>query len=250
MLTVDNDLPEFFSSFLSYLADCLPPPVYTLVTALLSRAFAFLSSLLALFASLASLDPIDWDIKPIIPPLIGLLCAYLALLTLYRTTTWFIRTTIWFFKWGFILSVIFTGMGWYLHDAGERGGAIANIQDTFQTVFEAVNIYNPGQVGDMRSNPNIPRTGSHSSATRRPRPWDSYETHKNQQRTGENDELPNQISMEQWLKVATAMTGDFVEQGGQWWKAARAIMKNGQTEEHVAGQGGKYHDKGTKSRSR
>ncbi|KAK2467815.1 hypothetical protein APHAL10511_000110 [Amanita phalloides] len=202
MFSVDRDLPELLGAALDYLAVHLPSPVYSLLIALISRS-------LALLTFLTSLAHSDWNPHDILPPLITLLCAYLALLTLYRTTTWAIKTIFWFFKWGLILSVIFAGMGWYLHDA-TGGDVAANIQ----SVFDVVNIRIPKTTGGMQS-ASIPQT---RSSSRIPRAWDSFESHR-RWREASQPHTNNQVDVERIIKSTVEMAGSLLEKGGQWWQS-------------------------------
>lgn len=195
------------SELLGFLADRLPAPVYSALIALVSRSLAFFSSLSTLAA-----DPSRWNSQQILPPLVTLLCTYLALLTIYRTTTWAIRTLFWFFKWGFILSIIFTGMGWYLHDtAGGLGPA-----DSVRAVLYAINSRIPQAAGGMPSTPVHP-------SNPKPRVWDTFESHRRWRETHRPD-ANDGADLDGLIRSVLGPAAGFFEQGGQWWQVAKSIV--------------------------
>ena len=207
------NLSQLLAAGLDYLADRLPPPVYSALIALVSRSLVFVSSISTFVASLVSADPSHWNPQQILPPLITLLCAYLALLTIYRTTTWAIRTIFWFFKWGFILSIIFTGMGWYLHDtAGGLGPA-----DSVRAVLDAINYRTPQAAGGMQS------TSIHSSNPK-PQVWDTFESHRRWRETLRRPDAKDEANLEGLIRSVLGPATGFLEQGGQWWQVAKSIV--------------------------
>lgn len=200
-----------YDELLDFLADRLPPPVYSALIALVSRSLVFLSSLSSLAASLVSTDPSHWNPQQILPPLVTLLCTYLALLTIYRTTTWVIRTIFWFFKWGLILSIIFTVMGWYLHDtAGGLGAA-----DSVRAVLDAINSRIPQATGDMQSTPPL-------LSKPKPRVWDTFESQRRWRET--HRDAKDGAELEGLIRSMLGPATGFLEQGGQWWQVAKSIV--------------------------
>ncbi|KIK67038.1 hypothetical protein GYMLUDRAFT_37069 [Collybiopsis luxurians FD-317 M1] len=164
----DIPLPVFLDPFLKYLSENLPPPVYSVLISFLSHGLALMSALLTLIYSLI-FDSSNWNAQAILPPLIALFTAYLALVSLYRTTAWMLRTSFWFIKWGTFLAALAGGAGWILgHDGNALAGrGIANTM--------------AGWALDMINDETNSRRRSSSSGSRqqkRPKPWESFETHR------------------------------------------------------------------------
>ncbi|KIL68913.1 hypothetical protein M378DRAFT_158050 [Amanita muscaria Koide BX008] len=238
-----NAWPDVLGSLLDYLAERLPSPVYYMLLGILSRALVFLSSSLSFIASLLSSNPSDWNLHDIIPPLVTILCAYLALVTLYRTTTWAIRTFFWFIKWGLILGLIFTVVGWHLRGTDQNWGAVADIGDTIvRTALESANAHTReaavGMDGGIGANSWTRR--KRSSKAGRPRAWDSFKSHQRWQEHSQQDATNEMKSM-------VDMAGGILHRGGQWWMAAKSIIGEEQQGERAAEQDFKGK---TKSRSR
>ncbi|PFH52017.1 hypothetical protein AMATHDRAFT_2506 [Amanita thiersii Skay4041] len=235
MIPADRDLPQVLDSLLSYLADHLPPPVYSLALDVLSRFIAIVSSFASILTSITT-DPTSWDLYGILPSIISILCAYLALLTLYRTTTWMIRTIIWFIKWGFILSVIFTAMGWYLRDAAMGEVGIAG-----NSLFTSISaLYNHASAAMDSTKSHAASSNTHSN-TRRPKPWDSFDKHRrwqpeNQWTAATADEPADNV-----LKTVIDIAGGVVKQGVRWWEIAKTVVDDGKStvENGAAGPEGK-----------
>ncbi|KAF8626866.1 hypothetical protein AX15_004684 [Amanita polypyramis BW_CC] len=241
MFSVDSH--DLLGSLLDYLADRLPPPIYSLFFALISRSLAYLSSLITCIVALGSFRPFHSNPQDILPPLITLLCAYLALLTAYRTTAWVIRTVIWFFKWGLILGIIFTGVGWYLRDTTGGQGSVAHIQ----SLLDAINSHVPKTPSGTESASGAPKTRFDPKP---PHAWDSFESHTRWREDNQQNANKNEVNPERLMKSIIDITGGLLEQGGQWWKVAKSIMDGAQYDEHLIGQQERQNNRKPRSRSR
>ena len=221
----DFVMVDLLGASLDYLADRLPTPVYHALIALVSRSLGFLSSLLTL------VDPSHWNTQEILSPLVTLLCAYLALLTIYRTTTWAFRTIFWFFKWGLILSVIFTGVGWYLQ---KSVGGLEPV-DSFRAVFDVIN----SRISQTAS-------GMMHSPESKPRVWDSFESHRRWRETGKPD-AKVEADFDRLIRSVFGPAAGFLQQGEQWLEVAKSIVDERQ---EVMGQQRESSRRKIKTRSR
>ncbi|KAF8348134.1 hypothetical protein F5887DRAFT_952273 [Amanita rubescens] len=222
----DFVMVDLLGASLDYLADRLPTPVYHALIALASRSLGFLSSLLTL------VDPNHWNAQEILPPLVTLLCTYLALLTIYRTTTWAFRTIFWFFKWGLILSVIFTGVGWSLQRSAGGLGPV----DSFRAVFDVIN---------SRIASGMQSTPMHSPDSK-PRMWDSFESHRRWRETGQPD-ANIEVDFDRLIRSVFGPAAGFLQQGEQWLEVAKSIVDERQ---EVMGQQRESSRRKIKTRSR
>ncbi len=229
----DFVMVDLLGASLDYLADRLPTPVYHAFIALVSRSLGFLSSFLSSFLILV--DPSHWNPQEILPPLVTLLCAYLALLTIYRTTTWAFRTIFWFCKWGLILSVIFTGVGWYLQKSVGGLGPV----DSFRAVLDVINSRISQTASGMQSTP------MHSPDSK-PRVWDSFESRRRWQETGQPD-AKVEVDFEHLIRSVFGPAAGLLQQGEQWLEVAKSIVDERQ---EVMGQQRESSRRKIKTRSR
>ncbi|KAG2146414.1 uncharacterized protein EDB93DRAFT_1149041 [Suillus bovinus] len=240
----DIPLPAFLNPLLDFLADQLPPPLYSFLLSFLSHSLALFTALLSLISSLISSKPWQWDAQTILPPLISFFAAYLALVSLYRTTSWMVRTSIWFIKWGTIFGALTAGLGWYMgQNAGV--GSTSIVSSLAGLVSDVLN-------GQPQSNPSTQRS-SQSSKTRaqrksndRPRSWESFEKHKQwqyQERDGNQEGNDAQKIMSNIAKAVNRLLAE-----GGWWDVAQGIF-DGPTSEDK-GTTSSDDSTGKKSRSR
>ncbi|THV06800.1 hypothetical protein K435DRAFT_743408, partial [Dendrothele bispora CBS 962.96] len=201
------DLPQFIDPLLSYLSDVLPGPAYSLLVSFLSHAIALVSALYSLWSTLFSTNPAQWDAQLVLPPLIALLSAYLALLSLYRTTSFMLRTSFWFIKWGTIFGSLAALWAWSMGGNAVGNGGIASSVG--------------GLVLDMLNGENSrPSRSDTRSRQQRPKPWESFETHRNwqyqEQRMSEHN--PQQV-IEEIISAAGARI-----KNSNWWNVAQGVM--------------------------
>jgi len=229
----DIPLPAFLDPLLDFLADQLPPPLYSFLISLLSHALALFTALLSLISSLYSSKPWEWDAQTIIPPLISFLAAYLALVSLYRTTSWMVRTSIWFIKWGTILGALTAGMGWYLGNQNAGAGNKSIITSLGGFIFDMLNgqgQYTPAPKRSSRT----PRTRPQRKSSDRPKSWESFDKQKQwqyQEQNGNNDGNDAQNIMSNIMKAANRV---LAESG--WWDVAQGLF-DGSTSDDKAKPG-------------
>ncbi|KAG1753001.1 hypothetical protein EDB19DRAFT_2035551 [Suillus lakei] len=239
----DIPLPAFLDPLLGFLAEQLPPPLYSFLLSFLSHSLALFTALISLISSLIASKPWQWDAQTIIPPLISFFAAYLALVSLYRTTSWMVRTSIWFIKWGTILGALTAGLGWYMgQNAGVGNTSIVSSLGGF--IWDMLN-------GQAQSTPD-PQRSSRTSKSRtqrksndRPRSWESFEKHKQwqyQERDGNQEENDAQKIISNIAKAANRL---LVE--GGWWDLARGFFDGPSSENKAASSDS---DETKKSRSR
>jgi hypothetical protein len=223
----DIPLPAFLDPLLGFLADQLPPPLYSFLLSFLAHSLALFTALISLISSLIASKPWQWDAQTIIPPLISVLAAYLALVSLYRTTSWMVRTSIWFIKWGTILGALTAGMGWYMgQNAGVGNASIISSLGGF--IWNVLNGQAQSTPGTQRSS-RSPRTRTQPKSNDRPKSWESFEKHKQwqyQERDGNQDGNDAQNIMANIAKAANRL---LVE--GGWWDVARGIFDGPHSED-------------------
>lgn len=170
-------------TLLESLADVLPSPIYSFLLTLMSNALDLFTAFLRLTTTLYSQSPFEWNAQTLLPPIISILAAYLALASLYRTTSWMFRTGIWFVKWGIILAALLATTGWFVENT--QGNTIGNYMSIGGSVWKFV--------ADSTQKTSL---GSSSSRSRkaRPKPWESFERHREwqyQEREDAQDDLPD-----------------------------------------------------------
>ena len=215
-------VPSFLEPLRSYIASCLPPPVFNALLTLLAHGMAFFNALIGLGSALISSSPSDWDAQKIIPPLITLLAAYLALASAVRTATWFVRTTAWLVKWGFLMAVLSATVAWVI-GAGNGGGGtvpslIAMVMD--KTGGQGQN----GAAGGSR--------GARQRSGPRPQAWESFDQH-----------WEWQFEEQQWNAADPASPAAHVQQfvadaldrarDGSWLSIARSAVRSFSTHDQT-----------------
>ncbi|KAJ7502797.1 hypothetical protein B0H11DRAFT_1986397 [Mycena galericulata] len=208
----DLPLPAFLDPLLAYLSDNLPEPIYSFFITLLSHLLALTTALYALFLSLLSTHPLQWDAHTVVPPLIALLTSYLAIVSLYRTTSWMFRTTLWFVKWGTLLGGIVATASWLLFqqdgNALAGGGLVAGLGSL------ALNMMN----GDGRN----AAGGKSKSRLRKPKPWDSFESHREWQYQ-EDGRYAEGGAVQDVLGSIMDAAGKAVRDNS-WWEVAKGLV--------------------------
>ncbi|RXW23379.1 hypothetical protein EST38_g2502 [Candolleomyces aberdarensis] len=111
---------------LDFLAERLPPPVYSILINSLSHFLAVTTTAFRLLGSIITKGPQEWDLQNILPPILTLLAAYMALASAYRTTTWLFRITIFCLKWGSVIGILSMGAGWLAALNGDGNNALGN----------------------------------------------------------------------------------------------------------------------------
>jgi hypothetical protein len=212
---MDFDLPALLDPALSYLADALPHPLYSLLLHALSLVITLASALLNLLAPLLSTNPSEWDLQTVLPPVLTVITAYLALTSLYRTTSWMIRTTFWFLKWGIILGTLVAAASWYIGATQGHAGVSTQSNLVSQLAGFALDKMN-GQNRDAASRERMNHMPL-KKAAKRPKPWDTFDRHREWQYNAdqlEPSESPDvDILMKNLLDAAAQMLG------GSWWSA-------------------------------
>jgi len=202
--------PNLLEPILSYIASCLPPPVYNALFALVVNGAAFISALLSFGTALVSSRPSDWDVQKIVPPLITLLAAYLALSSAVRTATWFVRMTTWMIKWGIIAAVASVAAGWIFGN----GGVVPTLAGM---ALDMLNGYGQDAAGSPR--------GGRQQGRARPQAWESFDQHwewqfEEKQWDGADATSPAQ-HVQQFVADALQRSRD-----GGWWSAARGALQS------------------------
>ncbi|KAJ7647516.1 hypothetical protein FB45DRAFT_893644 [Roridomyces roridus] len=233
----DVPLPPFFDPVLAYLSDNLPEPIYSFLLTVLSHILALATALYALVLSLLSTHPLQWDALTILPPLIALLTSYLAILSLYRTTTWMFRMSFWFIKWGTLLGGVVALASWIL---AQQGGANALAGRGLAATVGSMLLN--AMDGDGRNAAGRPRTRSRTtkfkSRTTRPKPWDSFEQHREWQQ----EQDPNDGDV--FDNIMNAAGKAVMENG--WWEAAKGFL--GKQDESESSTRQNRKEKKTKTR--
>ena len=155
-----QDLPAFLDPLLDFCAEHLPEYIYDVLFTALSYTLLLVSGIFSLLATLPSWKPWEWDAQKVLPPLISILAAYYTIVSLYRTTGWMLRLGFRIAKWGIILAILASGFGWL---AGS-GFAQESITNAFQ--------------GNQKARNDVHGRTSGQSRSRRPRPWDSFDIHR------------------------------------------------------------------------
>ena len=229
------DLPQiplldFLNPLFSYISSCLPPPVYNALLTLLTHGLAFFSALLGLGTALITTNPSDWDAQRIIPPLITLLAAYFALTSAVRTATWFVRTTAWLIKWGIITVAVSAALAWCL-GTGSGGGAI--VPGLIGMVSDMLN----GRWQDAAAGASAASRSSYQRSKPRPRPWDSFEQHREWQFEEDQRNAANSASsaahVQQFVAGALNRARD-----GNWLSIARGALQSSFGHEQTGESGG------------
>ncbi|KAG2342964.1 hypothetical protein BDR05DRAFT_963780 [Suillus weaverae] len=226
----DIPLPAFLDPFLGFLAEQLPPPLYSFLLSFLSHSLALFTALISLISSLIASKPWQWDAQTIIPPLISFLAAYLALVSLYRTTSWMVRTSIWFIKWGTVLGALTTGLGWYMgQNTGVENTSIISSLGGF--IWDVLNGQAQPTPGTQRSS-RLPKTRTQHKSNDRPRSWESFAKHKqwqHQERDGNQEGSDAQKIMSNIAKAANRLLAE-----GGWWDVARGIFDGPNSEDKAS----------------
>ncbi|RDB25305.1 hypothetical protein Hypma_008054 [Hypsizygus marmoreus] len=238
-------LPDLLGPVVSYLADTLPPPLYTFLINFLSHCLALLAALYSLVISLASTHPLEWDAQSILPPIITVLAAYLALSSFYRTTSWMLRTTLWFVKWGTILGALTAGAGWYMGSANENGvGGYGVIPTLGNFVLDMINGQGQNAAGGSRSRSQKQRYRA-SPERKKPKPWDSFERHREwqyQETEGRVGNADAQTIINDIMGAASSAVKD-----SWWWSMTKSIVEGGLGEQ-TDGEGVNGNDRRKRSR--
>ncbi|KAG1870106.1 hypothetical protein DFJ58DRAFT_764662 [Suillus subalutaceus] len=225
----DIPLPAFLDPLLGFLADQLPPPLYSFLLSFLAHSLALFTALLSLISSLIASKPWQWDAQTIIPPLISFLAAYLALVSLYRTTSWMIRTSIWFIKWGTILGALAAGLGWYMGQSA--GGNTSIISSLGGFIWDVLNEPAQSTPGNQRSS-RSPKTRTQHKSNDRPK----------SERDGNQEGNDAQNIMSNIAKAANRLLAE-----GGWWDVARGIFDGPSSENKATNSD---NDRTKKSQSR
>lgn len=209
-------LPALLDPLLEYFSNVLPPPLYSLLVKLVSHSLAAIYALLKLSNSLLTNAPEDWNVQTILPPLITIFTAYLAISSFYRTTSWLLRLSFWFMKWGTLFGVLIGGLGYLLGTAGGDGlanqGVIPGIGDLLWSLLE-----------DPRNAKATRATGSRNkkSNAKRPKPWESFNRHKDWQYQEDRDRKGNEEAQQIISQIVDAAGNMF---GGGWLGAVKDIV--------------------------
>ncbi|KAG2150412.1 hypothetical protein DEU56DRAFT_970757 [Suillus clintonianus] len=242
----DIPLPAFLDPLLGFLAEKIPPPLYSFLLSFLSHSLALFTALISLISSIISSKPWQWNAQTIIPPLISFLAAYLALVSLYRTTSWMVRTSIWFIKWGTILGALTAGLGWYMGNQNAGVGNTGVVSSLGGFIWDVLNSQGQSTPDTQRSS-RTPKTRTQRKSNDRPRSWESFEKHKQwqyQERGGNQEGDDAQKIMSNIMKAANRV----ITEGG-WWDVARGIFDGPSSEDKSTTRDSQNRDE-TKSRSR
>ncbi|KAG6866623.1 hypothetical protein C0991_000733 [Blastosporella zonata] len=216
----DMNIPDVFNPILSYLADILPPPVYSIIMNVLSHLLAICSLFFNFIISRIPRNPLEWDAQTILPPLITLLLAYFAVVSFYRTTTWMLRTTIFFAKWGTVFAILMAGVGFLLGNGstvGRYGGIVSGFGNFMLDVMNERKNTGGSPPGSRTQSS---RTGTRASDKRKPKPWDSYERHREYEAMQGDDAGTAQKVFNDILGTASKA----VKESG-WWSVVKGVVE-------------------------
>ncbi|KAG6832507.1 hypothetical protein H0H87_001432 [Tephrocybe sp. NHM501043] len=229
----DMNLPDIFNPVLSYLADTLPPPVFSLAVNALSHVLAILTFAFKIFSFITShisSNPLEWDAQTILPPFLILAMAYFALLSFYRTTTWMLRTSVFFVKWGTFFAIFMAGVGYLLGD-GRSVGRYGSVVSGFGNfLFDTMN----DSGGKARSGGTRSRSGSSRSQSsrtggsdkRKLKAWDSYEKHRGYEATQGDGVVTDAQKV---ISEIVGAAGSFAK-GSGWWEILKGVVEGGVSE--------------------
>ncbi|KAG6891764.1 hypothetical protein C0992_006185 [Termitomyces sp. T32_za158] len=236
----DVNVPNLLAPVLSYLANTLPPPLYSFVMNAFSHILALSYATFDLISTLISKSPLEWNLQAVLPPLITLFAAYFALLSFYRTTTWMLRMSIFFIKWGTFFGILIACTAWYMGNQSTVGRYSGIVSTVGNFVLDAVNGPQPKTTGHSWSDSRKQSSRSQGSEQRKPRVWDSFERHRewqHKQTQGDGAAADAQKVIDDIIGSA----GNFVRENG-WWRVVKNIME-GVTEK------GHSNDKGSTTQS-
>lgn len=266
----DTNLPPIFEPLLDYLSDHLPPSVLNVVETLLDYSWALTRSLIFLAYTLITTPYSSWNAEKILPPIITLFAAYLALVSFYRTTGWMIRSAFFFVKWGFILSALGAGAGYFLATGGGDGdglgafgggGLVPMIGGYLLDMLNGGNDHqgSRGSTTPDKSRKNkkqtTRKTKSKSQAQQPPRPkaWENWDRHRDwQYNANAQEEKDPATEIQKVVGEVLGAAGRVVKESG-WWEAAKGVVNDfsSQAEGQGKGKAGgaqKAKSKSTKSR--
>ena len=218
-------------TFLEYLADVLPSPIYSFLLTFMSNVLNLFTAFLRLATTFYSQSPFEWDAQTLLPPIISILAAYLALASLYRTTSWMFRTGLWFVKWGIILAALLATTGWFMENT--QGNTIGNYMSIGGSIWNFV-------ADSSQKTP--PGSSSSRSRKARPKPWESFERHREwqyQEREVAHDDLPD------FIKNIVGAAKAVFERGDWQW-----VIGGSDQRKSDATSGSKRSTRSSKSRSR
>lgn len=233
-------LPAILDPLLDYLAEKLPPPVYSILMTVAAHSLALLGALYNLTRLLFSSSPAQWNAQTLIPPLIALLTAYLALLSVYRTTSWMFRTGLFFAKWGSILAALVGGAGYFYGapNANAQGGGGGLARTLTGWALDALN--GAGQNAGGRPREHAPR----------PRAWESWDAHREWQyeeeryHEGEGGAGDTTEAVREVIGQVLGFAGGIVRQAG-WWDVIKDAVEGA-----GGGEDGVDEDEGASGRRR
>ncbi|KAG6920107.1 hypothetical protein DXG01_010175 [Tephrocybe rancida] len=222
------DIPDFLSPVFSYLAETLPSPLYSAVIYALSHLLAVTYAFISVIRSFISRNPLEWDAQTILPPIMTLFAAYVALLSFYRTTTWMLRTSIFFVKWGTFFGILMAGAGWLLgngRSVGRYGGIVSGFGDFFLDVMNGQEQKTAGS-GSSRSGSRTRSSRTRESDKREPKPWDSYERHREYEAKREDD---SSTDAQKVIGDILGSASKIVKESG-WWSVLKGVVDGGISE--------------------
>ncbi|KAG5646267.1 hypothetical protein DXG03_003863 [Asterophora parasitica] len=229
MVYANAGLPDVLDPVLTYLADTLPPPLYSFLINAASHCLTLLTALFNLATALAQSNPLEWDTQKLLPPLITLFTAYFALVSFYRSTTWMIRTSVFFVKWGAIFGTFIGGAGWVIANANGNGAALGDygvISGLGSLILDFINGNGQNAAGGTRSRSRTQRARARSSTEKRkPKPWDTFERHRDWQYQ-ENHGDKEGADAQQVISNIIGTAGRVVKESG-WWSIVRGVVEGG-----------------------
>lgn len=143
-----------------------------------------------------------------------------------------IRTSAWFIKWGTIFGALVAGLGWAVgagygngYAVGGGRGLVAGLGGVF---LDLINGRGQNAAGGSRSKT---RTNSNSRSrprrkgppARKPKPWDSFEVHREWQYQQEEADDQGVRDAQQIISDLVGSAGTVMREGG-WWEAAKSVV--------------------------
>ena len=248
---VDDTLVQrVLTPVLSYLSTILPPPIFSIVSPLITYSLALLGALLRFARTLASAQ--NWDSQKILPPLITLLMAYLALVSFYRTTGWMIRTTFWFVKWGGILAALAAGAGYFMGTAQgdpdgiamfNNGGVLGMLGNLLLGVLNEDATGNKGRARSPRSSKSKTK-----KQKERPKAWEGWDKHRDWQYNADAAARDDAARANENVQEAVQKVAGFVQEalGTGWWET----VKNAVEGSGLVGTSGEQRKEGTRAKGK
>ncbi|KAG6886261.1 hypothetical protein C0993_006671 [Termitomyces sp. T159_Od127] len=217
-----NDVNVLLAQVLSYLANTLPPPLYSFVINAFSHVLTLSYATFDLISTLISKNPLEWDLQTVLPPLITLFAAYFALLSFYRTTTWLLRMSIFFVKWGTLFGIIIACAAWFTGNQSTLGRYSGVVSTLGNFILDAANDPKHKHTGHSPSGSRKQKARPQEFEKPKPGIWDSFERHREWQHKQTQEDVAA-ADAQRIIDGIIGNAGNLVRENG-WWKVVKDIV--------------------------